>query len=408
MAIEVQWAADLQDVIVANDCQGELVYVACGYQQSVTWTLTHYELGTVSASATTEPNTHTSTSAGDRFCVPVGTYIMEIAAAATETGDCCTGNYGVTLNDGTTVSAGTNFDSATEIVFGLGVSVNATSIQTVRGCTCQNLYMYDGVLSGNGQCTPHATIAGLSWCKITDPACGFSGCDAGNGMFGCGDFGFDYCSHVESVYVHVTANEGPMLGNVATSGTMEYFVFDAYAGLQYDIATSLGTLSDSYMILYGTDGTTVLQQNDDYGGLQSRIPDFQCSETGTYVVAVRGYSPSQTGTFMLEIDFEVPEAPCGPSNPCYNDGVCVQQGFGFNCQCPEGFSGPTCARGGVEFDICDSGNPPPVGEVGMLFDGMIGDGYDNSRNCGPVVVQVGTDHGLQLRSPWRFPTAAVC
>ena len=189
MAIEVQWAADLQDVIVANDCQGELVYVACGYQQSVTWTLTHYELGTVSASATTEPNTHTSTSAGDRFCVPVGTYIMEIAAAATETGDCCTGNYGVTLNDGTTVSAGTNFDSATEIVFGLGVSVNATSIQTVRGCTCQNLYMYDGVLSGNGQCTPHATIAGLSWCKITDPACGFSGCDAGNGMFGCGDFG---------------------------------------------------------------------------------------------------------------------------------------------------------------------------------------------------------------------------
>ena len=183
-----------------------------------------------------------------------------------------------------------------------------------------------------------------------------SGCDAGHGMFGCDDFSFDHCAHEHSLYTHVTPNEAAVVGNVQSPGYMDYFVFDAYSGLSYDIATSLGTLSDSYMLLHGTDGTTVLQQNDDFGGLQSRIPAFQCGETGTYVVGVRGYSTSQTGSFMLEITFAEPEGdPCGPPNPCFHGGVCVEQGFGFICQCLEGYSGATCARGrpdgrGAEFD----------------------------------------------------------
>eukprot|EP01052_Picozoa_sp_SAG31_P057059 SAG31_NODE_16677_length_700_cov_1.146423_1_plen_197_part_10 len=197
----------------------------------------------------------------------------------------------MTQNDGRTILSGTNFDTSSEMVFGLDVSYNATSIQTVRGCTCQDLFLYDGMLAGNGECVSHQQIAGLTWCKVTDPGCGMSGCNANNGMFGCGDFAFDYCAQSGSLYTHVTANEAPVTGNIA-AGDLDYFVFDAYAGLSYDIATQLGSLSDSYMILYGTDGTTVIAANDDYGGLQSRIPAFQCSETGTYVVAVRGYSPS--------------------------------------------------------------------------------------------------------------------
>ena len=76
----------------------------------------------------------------------------------------------------------------------------------------------------------------------------------------------------------------------------------------------------------------------------------------------------------------------GP-NPCFHDGVCVQQGFGFNCQCPEGYSGPTCARGGAEFDVCDTSNPPPVGQIGSVYDGTLGDGYDNSQDCGPITIR---------------------
>ena len=313
--VEVQWAADLHEVNTAQSCEGVLVFVAVGYQQTVDWTLTHFELQTVSASGTAEAGSHSAITAGERFCVPAGTYVLEIVgvgngATVTEAGDCCTGRYGVTLNDGgATVASGTDFPSSVEAVFGLGVSHNTTRISTARACTCQNLWTYDSQLFGNGMCASHTSIAGLTWCKTTDPACGMSGCDAGNGMFGCDDFSFDYCAHEQSVFRHVTPNEAAVIGNVESSGYVDYFVFDAYAGLSYDIATSLGTLSDSYMILYGTDGITVLQENDDYGGLQSRIPAFQCSETGTYVVAVRGYSPSQTGTFMAEITFVEPEDP---------------------------------------------------------------------------------------------------
>ena len=360
--IAVQWAADLHEFNVAQSCEGVLVFVAVGYQQSVDWTLTHFELQTVSASGTAEAGSHSAITAGERFCVPAGTYVLEIAgvgngATVTEAGDCCTGRCGVTLNDGgATVASGTDFPSSVEAVFGLGVSYNTTRISTARACTCHNLWTYDSQLFGNGICKSHESIAGLTWCKTTDPACGMSGCDAGHGMFGCDDFSFDYCAHEHSLYTHVTPNEAAVVGNVQSPGYMDYFVFDAYSGLSYDIATSLGTLSDSYMLLHGTDGTTVLQQNDDFGGLQSRIPAFQCGETGTYVVGVRGYSTSQTGSFMLEITFAEPEGdPCGPPNPCFHGGVCVEQGFGFICQCLEGYSGATCARGrpdgrGAEFD----------------------------------------------------------
>ena len=124
--------------------------------------------------------------------------------------------------------------------------------------------------------------------------------------------------------------------------------------------------------------------NDDYGGLQSRIPHWVCQQTGTYVVAVRAYSPTQTGSFTVQVSFEEPTAPCGPPTPCFNGGVCVEEGFRFNCQCPDGFSGPACSQGGEIFDICgDSSQHPSAGEVGILFDGTEGDGYINGQASSP-------------------------
>ena len=32
------------------------------------------------------------------------------------------------------------------------------------------------------------------------------------------------------------------------------------------------------------------------------------------------------------------------SNPCVNGATCVDQINGYNCTCPAGFTGPTCAE----------------------------------------------------------------
>lgn len=33
------------------------------------------------------------------------------------------------------------------------------------------------------------------------------------------------------------------------------------------------------------------------------------------------------------------------SNPCANGGTCHELASGFECQCPPGWDGPTCAKG---------------------------------------------------------------
>lgn len=33
------------------------------------------------------------------------------------------------------------------------------------------------------------------------------------------------------------------------------------------------------------------------------------------------------------------------SNPCANGGTCHEVSSGFECQCPPGWEGPTCAKG---------------------------------------------------------------
>ena len=35
------------------------------------------------------------------------------------------------------------------------------------------------------------------------------------------------------------------------------------------------------------------------------------------------------------------------SFPCYNDGICSEDGQGFTCECPAGFDGPRCEVEGI-------------------------------------------------------------
>ena len=92
-----------------------------------------------------------------------------------------------------------------------------------------------------------------------------------------------------------------------TAGTIEvgtdtdWFRVTATAGTQYTFQTTLGTLSDTVLALYNSNGTTLLVQDDDSGeGLASRI-DWTAPSSGTYYLQVRPYSTSLTGTYTLSL-----------------------------------------------------------------------------------------------------------
>ena len=81
--------------------------------------------------------------------------------------------------------------------------------------------------------------------------------------------------------------EQEVTGTIVGLG-IDFFSVEVEAGEAYAITISLDGLSDSYLTLYGTDGTSELDFNDDYGdGNASRIV-WAASNTGNYYVAVEG------------------------------------------------------------------------------------------------------------------------
>ena len=61
----------------------------------------------------------------------------------------------------------------------------------------------------------------------------------------------------------------PVPGELETVFDVDWFSFDAVGGTEYKIATTLGTLTDSVIRLYNTDGITQLTFNDNAVGLES-------------------------------------------------------------------------------------------------------------------------------------------
>jgi Ca2+-binding RTX toxin-like protein len=91
-------------------------------------------------------------------------------------------------------------------------------------------------------------------------------------------------------------------GNIQGEDDVDWFSFYAYAGNEYQFKTSLGTLHDSVLTLFSTDGTTVIDRNDDAGQdvLASRI-DWNASANGWYYLRVAGYDETNSGTYSLLI-----------------------------------------------------------------------------------------------------------
>jgi len=85
-------------------------------------------------------------------------------------------------------------------------------------------------------------------------------------------------------------------------GDVDWFSFQAIAGKSYIFNTELVTLRDSVLSLYDRDGTTRLAYNDDGGaGLASKIT-WTAQTSGTYYLAVSGYSSLYTGDYVLDVE----------------------------------------------------------------------------------------------------------
>ncbi len=91
----------------------------------------------------------------------------------------------------------------------------------------------------------------------------------------------------------ITVNGAPQAHNFHAAWDADWVKFTAVANRAYTVTTSnLGSANDTVLELYATDGTTLLEWNDDCwgAGLASCIKKWVAPANGTYYVKVRNYS----------------------------------------------------------------------------------------------------------------------
>ena len=100
-------------------------------------------------------------------------------------------------------------------------------------------------------------------------------------------------------------NATPVEVGVSAQGELEYaddgdfFAFEATAGEYYQLDVTLGTLGDSVLDIFDTDGIW-LNSNDDYGDSTASQLIWNAPSTGTYYAQVTSFYAG-TGTYTLSI-----------------------------------------------------------------------------------------------------------
>jgi hypothetical protein len=108
----------------------------------------------------------------------------------------------------------------------------------------------------------------------------------------------------------------PQTHNMHAPGDQDWLRFQAQQGITYTIRTStLGLSADTYLYLYDTDGSALLNSNDDSGGSLASQIDWVAPADGTYYALVKHWNPSVYGceTFY---DLSINE---GRSSPLPNE-----------------------------------------------------------------------------------------
>ncbi|MBV6626937.1 MAG: DUF4347 domain-containing protein [Rivularia sp. (in: Bacteria)] len=93
------------------------------------------------------------------------------------------------------------------------------------------------------------------------------------------------------------------IGTVSQNGDRDRFKIDLKAGVEYTFdlegsPTNKGTLSDSYLRLYDSNGKEVASNDDGGESRNSRIK-YTATNSGTFFVETAGYGDNRTGTYKL-------------------------------------------------------------------------------------------------------------
>ncbi len=88
-------------------------------------------------------------------------------------------------------------------------------------------------------------------------------------------------------------------GTIDHDGDVDFFTFWAVQGEHYQIDVALGTLADSIVTLYASDGSE-LEFNDDYGDTTASRIQWRADFSGDHYLAVESFA-SGTGTYSLTV-----------------------------------------------------------------------------------------------------------
>ena len=89
-----------------------------------------------------------------------------------------------------------------------------------------------------------------------------------------------------------------------TAGDEDWIALSVIGGFQYTVetyATSIGTITDTYIYLYQSNGSTLVAEDDDGGDNTYSMVSFTADYTGFYYLRVKGYSDSTTGYYSVQI-----------------------------------------------------------------------------------------------------------